>query len=339
MDKLLIKGVMSVRNESVYAKDLQHELLYAFEEQSLLRQAQAGDELALEKLILCNLKLVRSIVKQYANPNPHVSADDLMADGIIGLHRAISKYDESFGTRLSTYAVLWIHQTVSRSKFLQSTIRLPEDVRQEVWAINRAKLELLKQERPVSVEAISEITKISPERVERLKHLESDVIHVMSFDKHIGKEEGEPLTLMDIVADENAEKAYIQVELEVDLEFFLSKLDAHERFIVERFHGIPIEMTQREIGKVLGYNPNDIYVMLADAMAKLKRLGRALRGSASEQKLALENPQLVMAGELETIPLFDPGDIHMKKRELKSWKRQNETDETDNKTEQLSLFG
>ena len=74
-------------------------------------------------------------------------------------------------------------------------------------------------------------------------------------------------------------------------------------------------------------------------MAKLKRLGRALRGSASEQKLALENPQLVMAGELETIPLFDPADVHMKKRELKSWKGQHETDETDNKTEQLSLFG
>lgn len=141
-----------MRNESVYAKDLQHELLYAFEEQSLLRQAQAGDELALEKLILCNLKLVNSIVRQYANLNPHVSADDLMADGIVGLHRAISKYDESFGTRLSTYAALWIHASVKRSKFLHSTIRLPEYVRQEVWAINGAKTELLKQERPVSTD-------------------------------------------------------------------------------------------------------------------------------------------------------------------------------------------
>lgn len=100
-----------------------------------------------------------------------------------------------------------------------------------------------------------------------------------------------------------------------------------------------IEMTQKEICEALGYIDCDIRRMLADAMAKLKRLGRALRGSASEQKLALENPQLVMAGELETIPLFDPGDIHMKKRELKSWKGQRKTDETDNETEQLSLFG
>ena len=327
-----------MRNESVYAKELQHELLYAFEEQSLLRQAQAGDELALEKLILCNLRLVNSIVQKYAKVNPHVSADDLMADGIVGLHRAISKYDESFGTRLSTYAALWIHKTVSLSKFLHSTIRLPEYMRQEVRAINKAKTELLKQERPVSVEAISEMTQISPEKVERLKHLESDVIQVMSLDAHIGPEAREPRTLMDIVADENAENEYIQVELEADLEFFLSKLNEHERFVVERSYGIPIKMSYRKIAEALGSNRTSIGVMLADAMAKLKRLGRALRGSPSEQKLALENPQLVMAGELGTIPLFDPADIRMKKRELKSWKRQHETDETDNKTEQLSLF-
>lgn len=327
-----------MRNESVYAKDLQHELLYAFEEQSLLRQAQAGDELALEKLILCNLKLVNSIAQKYAKLNPHVSADDLMADGIVGLHRAISKYDESFGTRLSTYAALWIHDSVKRSKFLHSTIRVPERVRQKVWAIDRAKRELLKQERPVSVEAISEMTQISPERVDQLKHLESDVINVMSLDEYIGKEERESRTLMDIVADENAENGYIQVELEVDLEFFLSKLDAHERFVVERSYGIPIEMTRKELSEALGYHYNDICRMLADAMAKLKRLGRALRGSASEQKLALEDPQLVMTGERETISLFDPADIHLKKRELKSQKGQHETDETDNKTEQLSLF-
>lgn len=328
-----------MRNESVYAKELQHEVLYAFEEQSLLRQAQAGDELALEKLILCNLRLVNFIVQKYAKSNPHVSADDLMADGIIGLHRAISGYDESFGTRLSTYAALWIHKKVQCSKFLQSTIRLPEDVYYKLTAINRAKSELLKQERPVSVEAISEMTEIPPEKIERLKHLDSDMIYVMSLDEQISKEEGNTFTLLDTVADENAENGYIQVELEADLEFFLSKLDDHERFVVERSYGIPIEMTQKEIAETLGYIQDHIRIMLADAMAKLKRLGRALRGSVSEQKLALENPQLVMAGELETVPLFDPADVHMKKRELKKQKRQHETDETDNKTEQLSLFG
>ena len=325
-----------MRNASVYAKNLQHELLYTFEEQSLLRQAQAGDELALEKLILCNLKLVHSIVQQYANPRLNVSADDLMADGIVGLHRAISGYDESFGTRLSTYATLAIHHAVGRSKFLHSTIRLPDHVRRDVWTINKAKSDLLKQARPVSVEAISEMAEISIQRVERLKHLESNVVHVMSLDEKIGEEDS--TTLMDTVVDENAENGYIQVELEADLDFFLSKLNEHDRFIVERSYGIPIEMTNQEIGEALGYHYNDITGMLANAMEKLKRLARALRGSVSEQKLALEKHTLMMTAENQQIPLIDPADIPMQKRELKRRKRNSESDVSDNNTEQLSLF-
>ena len=72
-----------------YAKALKHELLS--EELQLLREAQAGDENAREKLILCNIKLVHSVIKQYENLNRGVSADDLMADGVMDLCKAISE--------------------------------------------------------------------------------------------------------------------------------------------------------------------------------------------------------------------------------------------------------
>lgn len=326
----------SMRSESVYAKDLRHELLSEYEEQTLLRETQAGDAFAREKLILSNLRLVRFVVQQYANPEMGITADDLMADGVVGLCRAIAGFDESFGTRLSTYAMLWIHQSVARSKFLHSVIRLPEHVQQQVNAINKAKAMLTSEQRPVSVEAISEMTEIEPEKVQRLKHLESDVMHVMSLDEQVGEEKDAP-TVMETVADENAEDVYYKVELEADLDFFLSKLDAHERFVVERSYGIPIEMTNREIGEALGYHYNDITGMLEKAMAKLKRLGCALRGSVAEQKEALENPDKVMAGECETIPLFNPGEIAMKKRELKRRKRKHDNDVSENSC-QLSLF-
>lgn len=330
-------SVSSKRSESVYSKDLDHELLADYEEEQLLREAQAGDEFAREKLILCNLRLVRSIVQRYAKPEMGITVDDLMADGVVGLCRAISGYDESFGTRLSTYATLWIHQTVARSHFLHNVIRLPEYVCKQMRAINKAKSVLVSEHRPLSVEAISEITEIEPEKVERLKHLESDVMHVMSLDEQIGEEKDAP-TGMDTIIDENAQNAYYQVELEADLEFFLSKLDTHERFVVERSYGIPIEMTNREIGESLGYNHNHITGMLAKAMAKLRRLGRALRGSVEEQIEAMENPIKVMTGEQETIPLFNTADLPMKKRELKRQKRRNKTDEPDKNINQLSLF-
>ena len=71
--------------ESIYAKSLQHELLSENEEQALLYQAHSGDDNAREKLILLNIRLVRSIAQQYENLELGVEADDLMADGVFGL--------------------------------------------------------------------------------------------------------------------------------------------------------------------------------------------------------------------------------------------------------------
>lgn len=318
--------------ELVYAKSLQHELLSEYEEQTLLHQAQSGDAHARDKLIMLNLRLVYSVAQKYAKPELLVSAEDLIADGVIGLTRAISGYDASFGTRLSTYAVLAIHHTIARSDFLDGTIRLPEHVRNNVRAVNRAKAMLMKEGQPISVEAISELSEIEPEKVDKLLHLEDDVIHVMSLDEKVSDEK-DALSIMDTVADERAEGVYHDIEIDVDLDYFLSKLYPEERFIVERSYGIPIEMNNREIAKALGIHYNDITGERRRVMGMLKALGRALRGSVSQQKEAIENPQLVMRGHN---PLIDPSGMpqQLQKREQKKNKKSVKRDTS----AQLSLF-
>lgn len=323
---------LGVVQELIYAKSMQHELLSEYEEQALLYQAQSGDENARDRLIMLNLRLVYSIAQKYANSKLLVSAEDLMGDGVIGLTRAISGFDLSFGTRLSTYATLVIHHAIARSSFLHGTIRLPDHVRDAVRAINRAKATLQKEGQPFSVEAISELSEIEPERVDKLVYLQDDVMYVMSLDEKVSTEE-DALSVIDTVADERLEKAYHEVEIDVDLDYFLSKLYAKERFIVERSYGIPIEMNNREIAKAVGMHYNDITGERRRIMGMLKALGRALRGSVSEQKEAIENPQLVMRG---CIPLFDPSDMpqHLhtpqQKKNKKSVKRDTSA--------QLSLF-
>ena len=318
--------------ELIYAKSMQHELLSEYEEQTLLYQAQAGDENARDRLIMLNLRLVYSIAQKYANSELLVSAEDLMGDGVIGLTRAISGFDLSFGTRLSTYATLAIHHAIARSSFLHGTIRLPDHVRDAVRAINRAKATLQKEGQPFSVEAISELSGIEPERVDKLVHLQDDVMYVMSLDEKVSTEE-DALSVIDTVADERLEKAYHEVEIDVDLDYFLSKLEPRERFIVERSYGIPIEMNNREIAKAVGMHYNDITGERRRIIGMLKALGQALRGSVSEQKEAIENPQLVMRG---CIPLFAPSDMpqHLhtpqQKKNKKSVKRDTSA--------QLSLF-
>lgn len=319
--------------ELIYAKSLQHELLSEYEEQALLYQAQAGDENAREKLIMLNLRLVYSIARQYANPNLLVDPEDLIGDGIIGLCKAISNFDLSFGTRLSTYATLAIHHAIARSNFLHGTIRLPEHVRDAVRAINRAKATLKKEGEPYSVEAISELSEIEPERVDKLVHLEDDVMFVMSLDERVSNEE-DALSIIDTVADERLENIYREVEIEVDLDFFLSKLYPDERFIVERSYGIPIELDNREIAKGIGCHYNDITCKRKEIMAMLKRLGKALQGSVAEQKEAIENPQVVMRGYK---PLVDPSEMpqHIRTPEQKKNKKSVRHDPS----LQIPLFG
>lgn len=318
--------------ELIYAKSLDHELLSEYEEHALLYQAQAGDENAREKLIMLNLRLVYSIARQYANPNLLVDPEDLIGDGIIGLCRAISNFDLSFGTRLSTYATLAIHHAIARSSFLHGTIRLPEHVRDAVRSINHAKA-LLKQEgQPYSVEAIAALSEIEPERVDKLVHLEDDVMYVMSLDERVSSEE-DALSIMDTVADERLENVYQEVEIEADLDFFLSKLYPDERLIVERSYGIPIELDNREIAKAIGCHRNDITGKRKEIMAMLKRLGKALRGSVAEQKEAIENPQVVMRGQK---PLIDPSEMsqHLRSPEQKKNKKSIKPDTS----AQLQLF-
>lgn len=64
-------------------------------------------------LVLCNTRLVYSIVTR--SPKLNRYQDDLVQEGMMGLMRAIEKYDPSSGFKLATYATFWIRQITGRS--------------------------------------------------------------------------------------------------------------------------------------------------------------------------------------------------------------------------------
>jgi RNA polymerase sigma factor (sigma-70 family) len=68
---------------------------------------------ARDVLVQRNLRLVLKIVHQYRNAN--VAQLDLLQEGVFGLMRAIEKFDPTKGFKLSTYAVWWIRQAISRA--------------------------------------------------------------------------------------------------------------------------------------------------------------------------------------------------------------------------------
>src|ERR687884_522820 len=116
-------------------------LLTAAEEVELAKRIEGGDQDAKDLMINSNLRLVVSIAKKYQGHG--LSLLDLIQEGIIGLIRAVEKFDYRKGFKFSTYATWWIRQAVQRGVANKArTIRIPVHIVEREQKIARAERQL-----------------------------------------------------------------------------------------------------------------------------------------------------------------------------------------------------
>jgi len=99
-------------------------LLTCDEERDLIRRAQAGDTVARDRLILCNMGLVVTIAIKYLRPD--MELPDLIQEGVIGLMRAIERFDLTQPWKFSTYAWKWANQRMRRFIDRWEFVAIPE---------------------------------------------------------------------------------------------------------------------------------------------------------------------------------------------------------------------
>ena len=262
-----------------YTDLLNHELLDRSEERQLLLEAQSGNEMSRDRLILSNLRLVNQIALVYARSDFGVSAEDLIADGVQGLMRAIERFDVESGYKLSTYAYFAIHHAIRRSDLLNEIIRLPLGVRERQWKIQTAEKVLLASGTPApTFQEIADVSGVSLAEVERHALLDETVIGVASLDQPV--DEDEEMMLADILPTQDTDLA--RADIQMDLEWFLSLLPELERFILTRSSGIPVKLSTAEIARRLGRSRQWVYETRRGALKALQRLARALNGRVWE---------------------------------------------------------
>jgi RNA polymerase primary sigma factor len=245
-----------------------HPLLSAAEEVELAKRIERGDLEAKERMVNANLRLVVSLAKKYQGHE--LALLDLIQEGILGLIRAVEKFDWRKGYKFSTYATFWIRQAIQRGLANQGrTIRIPVHIGQRQRKIARAERELaLQLERAptdAEVAAAAEIT------VEELEETREYTRTITSLERPVG-EEGET-QLGDLLPSSEREPVEV-VEIglrEEAVHAALERLPEQEREVIKLRYGIngdePTPL--REAGKRLGLSPERVRRIEHKALERL----------------------------------------------------------------------
>jgi len=236
MRQLKITQQITRRDESsinLYFQEInKYDLISPEEEVELAKRIHHGDQDAMEKLVVANLRFVVSVAKQYQNQG--LSFPDLINEGNVGLVKAAGKFDETRGFKFISYAVWWIRQSIIQAISEQTRIvRLPLNRLSSINKISKA-IPFLEQEleREPTDKEIADYLDVSEDEVSLANDIKKRQI---SFDSPLSQHDESDFSLYDKVQSDSIpmpDSNIIRESLGVNITRALGKLSRREASIL-----------------------------------------------------------------------------------------------------------
>jgi len=246
-------------------------LLDADEEHRLALRVGEGDMDARRRMIEANLRLVVSIARGYVGRG--VPLLDLIAEGNLGLIRAVEKFDAQRRLRFSTYATWWIRDGVQRALMSQGrTVRLPVHVLREFAQVLRARRQLTHElERMPSID---ELARNLGKTAADIAGLFSLTDRISSLDAPLSQNDDRALIEQLIVDDTDALLMRAPGKHDARIEHCLAQLSDRQRLVLQRRYGLNDDATQSlaEIAAELGLTRERVRQIQSEALVRLRTL-------------------------------------------------------------------
>jgi RNA polymerase sporulation-specific sigma factor len=225
----------------------------------LLSAAREGDRQAAETLLEANSGLIWSVVRRYIGRG--VDGEDLYQLGCLGFLKALRTFDESYGTRFSTYAVPKISGEIRRFLRDDGPVKLSRSVKERSLTIRSARNALAQRlGRDPFLSELSAETGLDPEEIAEIDLATEEVA---SLQQSIGEEGPE---LQEVIFDPEAEERKLD---SLALREAVARLPERERAVIalRYYRGL----TQAAAARLLGVSQVQVSRLERRALENLRR--------------------------------------------------------------------
>ncbi len=249
-------------------------LISTDEEIELSARIRNGDAIALEKLVVANLRFVVSVAKQYQNQG--LSFSDLINEGNMGLMRAASRFDETRGFKFISYAVWWIRQAIVQALSEQTRIvRLPLNRLSSINKISQA-IPYLEQslEREPTDDELANYLEMNKEEVTIANEIKK---RQFSFDSPLKNDGESDFSLYDVVQTDFIPSPDSEIMLNsttININRILNKLNQRESSILKMAFGLDGTscISLHDIAEKMNLTPERVRQIKSKGILKIKQL-------------------------------------------------------------------